>query len=72
MTKLKPAPEGQPTSSVIRFLEHARNDLADWEQELALLKRQTATTERVIAREKENVKLYEYQLALRLEQGRND
>lgn len=56
----------------MRFLEHARNDLAEWEQELSLLNRQLATAERVVAHEKENVKLYEYQVALRLEQGRKD
>lgn len=69
---LKPAPEGQPTSSVMRMLEHSKQDLADWEQELAYLKRNLAIAESRVERTKETVKLYEYQMGLRLEQGRKD
>lgn len=56
----------------MRFLEHAKSDLMEWEQELAYLKRRLAIAESRVERDKEEVKLYEYQLALRLEQGRKD
>lgn len=72
MSVLKPAPEGQPTSSVMRFLVAAKGGLAEWEYEVAALKRKLATAENAVERNKGYVKLYEYQLALRLEQGRRD
>ena len=70
MTEFKPAPEGQPTSSVMRFLEHSKGSLAEWEYEVASLKRKLAVAENAVERAKENVKRYEYQVALRVAQGR--
>ena len=72
MTELKPAPEGQPTSSIMRFLEHSKHDLTEWEVHAAELKRKLYIAENRVKREKERVKLYGYQLGLRLEQGRKD
>lgn len=72
MGDLKPAPEGQPTSSVMRFLEHSRNDLTEWEHEVAALRRKLRVAENRVACDKEYVKLYGHQVGLRLEQGRKD
>lgn len=72
MTVLKPAPEGQPTHSIKRFLDHAKDQLEDWEYERSTLLRQLARAERRVESEKSNVELYEYQLQLRREQGRFD
>jgi hypothetical protein len=69
---MKPAPEGQPTSSVKRFLDHAKGDLAEWQFEVAYAKRRLALAERSVERVTGEVELYTYQLGLRLEQGRDD
>lgn len=72
MSVLKPAPEGQPTSSVKRFLDHAKELQSEWEGEVARLKRSLAVAERAVQREAENVVRYDYQLHLRRKQGRDD
>lgn len=70
--KLKPAPEGQPTSSIQRFLDHAVKSLQEWEGDVARHKRQLAVAERNVELQKDNIKLYEYQLSLREAEGRVD
>ena len=72
MSELKPAPEGQPTSSIQRFLDHTVGEIQDWQGIAARAKRTLAQAERAIEREKSNVKLLEYQLSLREAEGRND
>lgn len=60
------APDGQPTSSIEHYLQHARSAVAEWEREVHFLtSRLTTATERV-AREKDNIALYEWQLEKRL------
>jgi hypothetical protein len=72
MTLLRPAPEGQPTSSIQRMRDHSAEEITEWEGVLAQAKRTQAVAERAIAREQSNVKLYEYQLSLREAEGRVD
>lgn len=68
MSELRQAPDGQPTDSIRTCLQHSKAMALDWEREVADLTRRLEAAANHLRRRQEDVKLYEYQLAVRLAQ----
>jgi hypothetical protein len=66
---LKPAPDGQPTTSIQRYLINSRRDNAYWLQAQADAQRSLDRANRMVARTEYTVALHQHQLKLREDQA---
>lgn len=70
--ELRPAPEGQPTSSIRLYLEHSENRHVTWATDIRNLEERLSRARAMADGYAEEVRLYKHQIQLREHEGRDD